>query len=102
MLASEAILWGTLRHKNIVPFIGVIENDLDMGLVSPFFRNGDVRNYMNRWQDPRDWLALAWKLGNGLAEALEYIHSHEPPIIHGDIKAVRNIHCLLPSTLRSR
>jgi len=91
MFASEAILWKTLQHKNIVPFLGVVaEGTFDMGLVSPFFQHGSVKNYLKRFQ-PEDWPALAKRLARDLAEGLEYIHCHEPPIIHGDLKGVRNI-----------
>lgn len=90
MFASEAILWKTLQHKNIVPFLGVIAEGFSMGLVSPFFKNGNIKNYMKRYH-PEDWPALARGWGRDLAEGLEYIHYHEPPIIHGDLKGVRNI-----------
>ena len=91
MFASEAILWGTLRHKNIVPFLGIIaEGNFNMGLVSQFFKNGNIRSHMRRFQ-PQEWPAFARRWGRDLAEALEYIHCHEPPIIHGDLKGVRGI-----------
>ncbi|KAF8136343.1 kinase-like domain-containing protein [Boletus edulis] len=86
MFASEAILWGTLRHKNIVPFLGVVmEDTFNMGLVSPFFKYGSIRNYL-KGRNPREWPGLARKWARDLAEALAYIHCHEPPIIHGDLK----------------
>lgn len=92
MFAGEAILWKTLRHKNIVPFLGVItEGTLNLGLVSPFFRNGNIRNHMKKYSS-KDWPALARRWGRDLAQGLEYIHCHEPPIVHGDLKGVRNIH----------
>jgi serine/threonine protein kinase len=91
MFASEAILWGTLRHKNIVPFLGiVVEGTFDMGLVSPFFKHGNIQTRMKKY-NPKDWPALARRWGKDLAEGLAYIHCHEPPIIHGDIKGVSNI-----------
>ena len=91
MFASEAILWGTLRHKNIVPFLGIlVEGTSDMGLVSPLFKYGNILNRMKIYE-PKDWPVLAKKWGRDIAEGLAYIHCHEPPIIHGDIKGVRNI-----------
>ncbi|KAF8559563.1 kinase-like protein [Imleria badia] len=86
MFTSEAILWKTLDHKNIVPFLGVVaEGTFNMGLVSPFFINGNIRSRIRAY-DPKDWPALAWRWARDLAEGLEYIHCHEPPIIHGDLK----------------
>lgn len=91
MFANEAILWKTLEHKNIVPFLGVVaEGTPNISLVSPFFKNGNIRKYMER-RNPGDWPTLARRWARDLAEGLKYIHCHEPPIVHGDLKGVRNI-----------
>lgn len=92
MFASEAILWNTLRHTNIIPFLGVVELEqgFDVGLVSPFFKNGNIKTYMTRF-DRRHWPVLAKGLGIELAKGLKYIHCHQPPVIHGDLKGVRDI-----------
>lgn len=100
MFASEAILWKTLQHKNIVPFLGVIVEGFDMGLVSPFFENGNVKGHMKRYK-PKDWPALARRWARDLAEGLKYIHYHEPPIIHGDLKgvsAIRVVYSIISET----
>lgn len=41
---GEALIWGTLSHGHILPFIGAY---LDMGicLVSPFMENGTLRDW---------------------------------------------------------
>ena len=67
-----------------------MEGTFDMGLISPFYRNGNVRDHMKTY-DPKEWPKLARRWGRDLAEGLAYIHSFEPPVIHGDIKGVRNI-----------
>lgn len=94
MFACEAIVWSTLDHKNIVPFVGVVmdKESLDIRLVSQYFRNGSIRTYMKQhnFKYPSE-STLARKWAKGLAEGLSYLHSHEPPIIHGDLKAVRHI-----------
>ncbi|KAF8844977.1 kinase-like protein [Paxillus ammoniavirescens] len=79
--ASEAILWSTLRHPNIVPFLGVVVNKLDISLVSVFFKNGNIRRYLEKHND-----ADRRALGRDIAKGLAYIHELEPPIYHGDIK----------------
>ncbi|KIL00414.1 hypothetical protein PAXRUDRAFT_236725 [Paxillus rubicundulus Ve08.2h10] len=80
--ASEAILWSTLRHPNIVPFLGVVVDNLDISLVSVFFKNGNIRRYLERHSG-----ADRRVLGRDIAKGLAYIHELEPPIHHGDIKA---------------
>ncbi|KAG9318468.1 kinase-like domain-containing protein [Chiua virens] len=85
LFAGEAILWKTLQHKNIVPFLGVVaEGTSFMGLVSPFYRNGSVKHYLR--EHTRDWVTLTKRFAKDIAKGLEYIHCHEPPIIHGDLK----------------
>ncbi|KAG9318467.1 kinase-like domain-containing protein [Chiua virens] len=85
MFASEAILWKTLQHKNIVPFFGVVaEGTSFMGLVSPFYRNGSINHYMR--DHPRDWVTLTKRFAKDIVKGLEYIHCHEPPIVHGNLK----------------
>ena len=43
---SEAVIWSHLRHENIVPFIGVVERDHSLWLVSKFMVGGNVKTYI--------------------------------------------------------
>ncbi|KAF9447735.1 kinase-like protein [Macrolepiota fuliginosa MF-IS2] len=46
---KEAVLWGEMRHPNIVPFYGIFyldEAHTQLCLVSPWMKNGDVVGYL--------------------------------------------------------
>ncbi|KAF9447734.1 kinase-like protein [Macrolepiota fuliginosa MF-IS2] len=46
---KEAVLWGTLRHSNIVPFYGIFyldEAHTQLCLVSPWMKNSNIVDYL--------------------------------------------------------
>jgi serine/threonine protein kinase len=46
---KEAVLWGQLRHPNVLPFYGVYRLDDSHGricLVSPWMENGTIVEYL--------------------------------------------------------
>lgn len=55
--AKEAIVWGQLRHPNVVPFLGIYylnEAREQVCLVSPWMKNGNLVNYLkNKPSAPR-------------------------------------------------
>ncbi|KIO22801.1 hypothetical protein M407DRAFT_78833, partial [Tulasnella calospora MUT 4182] len=75
-------------HKNILKFIGYhLTRDLSVAfLVSPYFVNGNVREYLCR--TPAASLEEKLKLVQDTACGLEYLHTRNPPVLHGDLKAV--------------
>ncbi|PVG00589.1 kinase-like protein [Serendipita vermifera] len=85
----ERITWALLEHPNIIPLLGYIENDSRFGsfgaLVSPWCSNGDS----GRWLEKEGHLAPLGRrilLWYDVACALEYLHTHNPVLVHGDIK----------------
>ncbi|KAG1853706.1 kinase-like domain-containing protein [Suillus subalutaceus] len=80
---SEAVIWSHLKHENIVPFIGVIDKDCRLWLVSKFMYSGNVRTYIE--YTGRGNCDLR-HLAEGAAKGLCYLHALDPPIIHGDLK----------------
>ncbi|KAF8188162.1 kinase-like domain-containing protein [Mycena galopus ATCC 62051] len=80
-LRREVEIWRTLKHKNVLPFIGLC-NDLAPwpALLSPLCEFGHVANYIkNHPHMSRDDLAY------GVACGLHYLH--EKNVVHGDLKA---------------
>ena len=43
---SEAVIWSHVRHENIVPFIGVVERDRSLWLVSKFMVGGNLKTHI--------------------------------------------------------
>ncbi|KAF5362283.1 hypothetical protein D9756_002380 [Leucocoprinus leucothites] len=80
----EAVLWGQLRHPNIVPFYGVYylsDFHRRICLVSPWMDDGNISTYLQENpQAPRKPLIYDIILG------LEYLHDEN--IIHGDLKGM--------------
>lgn len=79
----EALVWKQFRHPNVLPFLGVSTELFapSFCLVSPWLSNGDVIAFLKKNPD-HDHLTVFREI----AEGLDYLHSYNPPIIHGDIR----------------
>ncbi|KAJ7679285.1 kinase-like domain-containing protein [Mycena polygramma] len=83
-LRREVDVWSRLKHKNVLPFIGVCD-DLAPSpvLISPFYKFGHLATYL------RKHAAVDRKeLVRGVASGLEFLHANN--VIHGDLK-VQNV-----------
>ncbi|KZT53909.1 kinase-like protein [Calocera cornea HHB12733] len=83
---SETITeWRTLEHINILPFLGTTLVTLELStancFVSPWMEAGNV-NYFLTSHPEADKRAIAKGVGDGLY----YLHSREPPFVHGDLR----------------
>ncbi|KAJ0409983.1 hypothetical protein ATCC90586_009660 [Pythium insidiosum] len=92
---DEIKLVSRCSHERIVRFLGVVwTKESDLGMVSEYMAGGDLRSYLDRqdneqreegkWSDGRLRLAL------DIAEALVYLHSLDPVVLHRDLKS-RNV-----------
>ncbi|KAG9041112.1 hypothetical protein FS837_012729 [Tulasnella sp. UAMH 9824] len=86
-LAREMTVWSSLRHGNILEFVGyhLSEDFLVAYLVSPYMRNGNVKDYLRKTQTT---LEERLELVRDTALGLEYLHTRAPPVVHGDLKAL--------------
>ncbi|KAE9408334.1 kinase-like protein, partial [Gymnopus androsaceus JB14] len=76
--SQEALVWSQLEHPNVLPFLGT---NMDLFpesycLVSPWCSHGNVMVYLSTHPEA-DKMGIA---------RLEYLHSRNPPIVHGDLK----------------
>ncbi|KDQ11692.1 hypothetical protein BOTBODRAFT_449167 [Botryobasidium botryosum FD-172 SS1] len=76
-------LWNGLRHPNILPTIGLVTDGIDIGpcLISPWMDCGDLLEYLHHHAD-----VPCLPLIGQIADGLEYLHTYEPPIVHGGLK----------------
>ena len=96
-----------LNHINIIPFYGVSPVISEFSLVFPWYRNGNIEQYLekNRGVNPYD-LVSTFNLiiysqrsrGSheqliGAANGLLFLHSNE--VVHGALRPVREILVLL-------
>ncbi|KAG8941690.1 hypothetical protein FRC03_004195 [Tulasnella sp. 419] len=81
-LMREMKVWSQLNHGNIVPFLGYAFSGTFPCMIAPWYENGSLPDYISRYPNlDKTQMVLESLLG------LVHLHSHEPPIVHGDIKA---------------
>ncbi|KAG8918936.1 hypothetical protein FRC02_002027 [Tulasnella sp. 418] len=90
-LKREVNIWEQLQHENIVPLIGfAFTMNGSPCLVAPWYTNGNVLEYLkNNPESDRSELII------NIIDGANYMHTHTPPIVHGDIKAANVMidHC---------
>eukprot|EP00644_Phytophthora_capsici_P009416 jgi/Phyca11/533390/estExt2_fgenesh1_pg.C_PHYCAscaffold_130096 len=86
--AAEIELSASLVHPHIVEFIGVAWNSLNnLTMVLEFFPMGNLQDYLQKNADLLSWARDKIHMAIGVAQALEYLHGREPPLIHRDLKS---------------
>ncbi|KAF7135406.1 hypothetical protein RHSIM_Rhsim08G0178300 [Rhododendron simsii] len=85
-LYSEVNLLKTLKHKNIIKFYNSwvdMKRD-NINFITEIFTSGTLRQYRKKHKHV-DLRALK-KWSRQILEGLFYLHSHDPPVIHRDLK----------------
>ncbi|TMW69491.1 hypothetical protein Poli38472_001647 [Pythium oligandrum] len=88
---DEIKLVSRLDHPRIVSLIGVawtIESDLQAFF--EYMEGGDLRVYVESPSAPRRWTHGKVQIAMDIVEALVYVHSFTPPLVHRDLKS-RNV-----------
>ncbi|KAF9503930.1 hypothetical protein BS47DRAFT_1355718 [Hydnum rufescens UP504] len=80
-LKRELRVWKSLNHRNIVPLLGLVSEKLGPGLVTPWYSNGNILQYLRRVPNVK-----REPLCEDVARGLRYLHEQDLPIIHGDIR----------------
>ncbi|KAM6502908.1 Protein kinase-like domain containing protein [Amanita muscaria] len=82
----ELELWRKISHKNILPLLGIAYINPDTNIpafISPWMENGNARQFRLRNPSFPPLLILY-----DIMQGLHYLHTFEPEIVHGDVKAV--------------
>ncbi|KAL3664613.1 hypothetical protein V7S43_010362 [Phytophthora oleae] len=91
---AEAKLTATMDHPHIITFIGVAWDSLsDMCVVLEFMDGGDLRTLLNSYEAAKRPVGFDKQkatIALHVCEALTYLHSLMPPVIHRDLKS-RNL-----------
>ncbi|XP_039063332.1 probable serine/threonine-protein kinase WNK3 [Hibiscus syriacus] len=85
-LYSEVHLLKTLKHKNIIKFYNswVDTKNEHVNFITEIFTSGTLRQYRKKHKHV-DLRALK-KWSRQILEGHVYLHSHDPPVIHRDLK----------------
>ncbi|KAK9286503.1 hypothetical protein L1049_014901 [Liquidambar formosana] len=86
----EVNIISSLKHKHIMPLLGVCIENNDLISVYDFLSKGSLEE--NLHGSKKDKIVLSWevrfKVAVGVAEALNYLHNEcTPPVIHRDVKS---------------
>ncbi|KAE9404386.1 kinase-like protein [Gymnopus androsaceus JB14] len=83
---KEALIWRQLKHPNILLLLGINAELFSPSfcLISPWMKNKDIITYLKNNPGHNRHSVLA-----EVAAGLYYLHSRDPPILHGDIRGVR-------------
>ncbi|KAL3672606.1 hypothetical protein V7S43_001901 [Phytophthora oleae] len=85
---EEIKLVANFDHPNIVKFIGAAwtaEHDLQM--ILEYMDGGDLRRYLSSPRTPTGWTHEKFGVAISIIEALLYLHSFVPPLLHRDLKS---------------
>ena len=85
-VANEVHLLERLHHSNIISFHGSWANreKEQVIFVTEILSSGTLKQFINKVQVIRWRIAKRWAIQ--ILKGLEYLHSHNPPIIHRDVK----------------
>jgi len=77
----EAEIWYRLNHPNVLKLYGLYQDGPVLYMVSPWQENGHMSAYFKANPAANKLLLL-----RQVTDALAYLHSNDPIIIHGDVK----------------
>lgn len=86
LLHSEVAVLKKLRHRNIMKFVASwVDHETGMlNFITEYFNSGCLKRHrlQHRFISPKLLKRWAWQILQGLV----YLHGHNPPIIHRDLK----------------
>ncbi|KAF8318088.1 kinase-like protein [Clavulina sp. PMI_390] len=88
LVHREAITHSQLKHPNILPFLGVYHDDTNSMnscplTIVPYIRDGSLQGVLDRGE--LDNARRLKSLLLGIMKGVSYLHTFDPPVIHGDL-----------------
>jgi serine/threonine protein kinase len=89
-MLHEIALLATIRHPDLVMFLGCCLEDSPIMFISEFMPGGDLeRYYASKQVDGHHWappMKTVNRWGRTILRALDFLHNCSQPIIHRDLK----------------
>ncbi|KAI9265946.1 kinase-like domain-containing protein [Sporodiniella umbellata] len=83
-LGHEIEILKSVRHPNIITFHEAWYNDTEFVFITELMTSGTLREYIRKLNLPNIKIVKRWC--RQILKGLYYLHSHQPTIIHRDIK----------------
>ncbi|CAI5734442.1 unnamed protein product [Hyaloperonospora brassicae] len=85
---KEIKLVAKFEHPNLVRLIGAAwTDDTDLQMLSEYVEGGDLREYLAEASTPSGWTTSKFNVAIDVIEALVYVHSFVPPLVHRDLNS---------------
>ncbi|KAK8954632.1 Serine/threonine-protein kinase HT1 [Platanthera zijinensis] len=91
LFAQEVIMLASLRHSNIVRFIGACRKPMVWCIVTEYAKGGSVRQFLSKRQNRSAPLNITVRQALDVARGMAYIHSLG--FIHRDLKSDNLLIC---------
>lgn len=83
---QEALIMSSLRHPNILQYLGSCMINTDICIITEFMARGSVHRLIQD-EDFDLNLNLALRFALDTAQGMLYLHSSKPKVIHRDLKS---------------
>jgi serine/threonine-protein kinase TNNI3K len=88
---AEIKLVAKLEHPKIVAFVGAAWTiEADLQALFEYMEGGDLREYLEHTRAAHVWTLEKLQIAIDVVDALVYVHSFSPPLVHRDLKS-RNV-----------
>jgi tRNA A-37 threonylcarbamoyl transferase component Bud32 len=85
---EEIKLTAPLDHPSVVKLVGIAWTvKTDIQVLFEYVDNGNVNDYLTRPGTLHEWTQEKLQIALEVAEALVYLHSFAPPVLHRDLRA---------------
>ncbi|KAK9762731.1 hypothetical protein K7432_011254 [Basidiobolus ranarum] len=83
-LSQEIEILKSVRHPNIISFHDAWYKNPEFVFITELMTSGTLREYIQKLDLPNIKIIKRWS--RQILKGLSYLHTHDPPIIHRDIK----------------
>jgi WNK lysine deficient protein kinase len=83
-LSQEIEILKKVKHPNIIQFHDCWFQNTEFIIITELMTSGTLREYIKKLQTPNLKIVKRW--ARQILKGLAYLHYHNPPIIHRDIK----------------